>query len=461
MTFRRRIALLAGVSFVVAVIVCSVVGFATVRRELMARIDSDLEQRVAEDPLGLPELAGFEQPRRPGRLLRGPRPVVLPTDVLYQTVTVNGRVANPADQAEELPVDERDVAIAADERGSTRLRTVRVDDERYRMITVSTGRDVAVQIARPLSEVDETLTRFGASLVVVSVVGTALAAAVGWWVARRSARPVAELTVAAERVTDALQSQRDDFEPASFAVATRHDDEIGRLSSTISQMLIALKQAREQQRRLVVDASHEFRTPLTSLRANVEMLERSDLDESTRADIVSDVRAELENLSALSAELVELATDRRTDEDPTAVPMLDLVSEVVERARRRSNQTIVVTGTEWDAWGQPSMLERAVQNLVDNACKWNPVGEPIEISVEPGVLTIRDHGPGIPPAERELVFERFYRTDEARSTPGSGLGLAIVRQAVTAHQGTVRVDAAPGGGALFTVELPPNRPEPD
>jgi two-component system, OmpR family, sensor histidine kinase MprB len=457
MTFRRRIALLAGVSFVVAVIVCSVVGFATVRRELMARIDSDLEQRVAGDPLGLPELDGFEQPRRPGRLLGGPRPIVLPTDVLYQTVTVNGRVANPADQAEELPVDERDQAIAADERGAIRLRTIRVDDERYRMITASTGRDLAVQIARPLSEVDETLTRFGGSLVVVSVVGTALAAAVGWWVARRSARPVEELTVAAERVTDAFQSQRGEFDPASFAVTIRHDDEISRLSSTISQMLTALNQARQQQQRLVVDASHEFRTPLTSLRANVEMLERSDLDDTTRAEIVTDVRAELENLSALSAELVELATDRRADEDPTAVPMLELVDDVARRARRRSNQTIVIAGTEWEVWGQPSMLERAVQNLVDNACKWNPVGEPIEISVEPGVLTIRDHGPGIAPDERELVFERFYRSDAARSTAGSGLGLAIVHQTITAHQGRVRVDSAPDGGAVFTVELPPHR----
>jgi two-component system sensor histidine kinase MprB len=236
----------------------------------------------------------------------------------------------------------------------------------------------------------------------------------------------------------------------------RHDDEIGRLTTSIASMLAALRSSRDQQQRLVMDASHEFRTPLTSLRMNVAMLDHPDLDPVGRAEVVADIRSELEELSNLSAELVDLATDSAATEEPAAVDLTEIVRRVADRAARRTGQRIDVTAEPWLVWGRSAQLERAVQNLIDNAGKWNAADRPLDVHVGGGALVVRDHGPGIAPEERELVFDRFYRADAARATPGSGLGLAIVRQIATAHGGTVEAgEAADGGpGAVLTLRLP-------
>jgi two-component system, OmpR family, sensor histidine kinase MprB len=448
-TFRRRIALLAGLSFVAAVVACSIAGYVTVRRQMINQIDTDIARRATENPLAIPAMLELGERRRPGRGM-GPgfRPP-LPTDVLYQTLTTAGAIANPQSQVQELPVDATDEAIAARPAGTTRLRTVSIDGERYRLVTASVGRQTAVQIARPLTEVDATLSRFAFSLVIVSLTGSVVAAAVGWAVARRSARPVEQLTAAAEHVADTLEFD--------IPLAANQHDEIGRLTQSISRMLAALKLSREQQHRLVIDASHELRTPIASLQTNAELLARSDVDDATRREIVVDMRAEIGELTQLATELVQLATDTQQEESPTEVDMGALATRVANRATKRTGQTVEVNGSGWLAWGRPTMLERAVQNLVDNACKWNRADEPIEVTVDEGAIAVRDHGPGIPEDQRSLVFERFYRTEAARAMPGSGLGLAIVRQIVDAHEGSVSIDEAPGGGALVTLRLPDHR----
>lgn len=455
MTFRGRIALLAGLSFVAAVIVCSVVGFVTVRRQMLDQIDTDLVARVEEEPLVRSELAE-RRPRGPiGRGGRSPFPdpavrFVRPTDVLLQTVDGAGQVSTPVGQQDVIPVLDSDLAVAGGPADADPvLRTSTVDGVRYRVVTAPLDGSDAVMIARPLTEVDQTLARFAWALVVVSVAGSVLAAGVGWWVARRSARPVEQLTLAAEHVAETLEFD--------VGLTPKHDDEIGRLTASIAAMLAALRDSRDQQHRLVMDASHEFRTPLTSLRMNVAMLDHPDLDPTGRAEVVADIRAELEELSNLSAELVDLATDSAQAEEPAAVDVADLAERVAARTARRSGQRVDVDAQPWVVWARPSQLERAVQNLVDNAAKWNPPGQPIDVTVRDGELVVRDHGPGIDPAERELVFERFYRSDAARATPGSGLGLSIVRQIVTSHGGTV-VAGAPddgSGGAVLVLRLPP------
>lgn len=451
MTFRRRIALLAGLSFVAAVIACSVVGFATVRRQMLDQIDTDLLRRVQDEPLNQPELVdrGTRTPNGRGRPLDRVLALARPTDVLFQTVQPDGTVAASARQRGVIPVVERDLAIAAGPRDAPPvLRTGEIDEVRFRVVTAPLPGGDAVMVARPLTEVDETLRQFAWALVVVSVAGSVLAAAVGWWVARRAARPVEQLTLAAEHVADTLEFD--------VGLTPQHDDEIGRLTTSIASMLAALRSSRDQQQRLVMDASHEFRTPLTSLRMNVAMLDHPDLDPAGRAEVVADIRSELEELSDLSAELVDLATATQQTEQPASVDITSVVQRVAERTARRTGHRIEVTGGPWVVWGRPSQLERAIQNLVDNAGKWNPPDAPIEIRVGDGSLVVRDHGPGIAPAERELVFERFYRSDAARAMPGSGLGLAIVRQIVTDHGGTVVASGADDGpGAVLTVRLPP------
>lgn len=456
MTFRRRIALLAGLSFAAAVVICSVVGFATVRRQMLDQVDTDLTRRVEDGALLQPELAD-RRPRGPAGRPREPERAILlarPTDVLMQTVDGDGNVSTPVRQDEVIPVLPSDLAIAeAPETARAVLDTRVIDGIRMRVITAPLTGDDAVMMARPLTEVDETLARFAWSLVLVSVAGSVLAAGVGWFVARRSARPVEQLTLAAEHVAETLEFD--------VGLTPRHDDEIGRLTTSIASMLGALQASRDQQHRLVVDASHEFRTPLTSLRMNVAMLDHPDLDPAARAEVVADIRAELEELSELSAELVDLATDAAQTEELTTVDLAEVAERVARRTARRTGQRVDVVAQPWQVRGRAGQLERAVQNLVDNASKWNQPPAPIEVHVGDGSLVVRDHGPGIDPAERELVFERFYRSEAARATPGSGLGLAIVRQIVTAHGGTVSASAPPDGtGAVLTLRLPPAPPDP-
>jgi two-component system sensor histidine kinase MprB len=178
------------------------------------------------------------------------------------------------------------------------------------------------------------------------------------------------------------------------------------------------------------------------------------------AELRSDVMAQIEELSTLVGDLVDLA---REDAPEAVFERVDL-GEVTERAlervrRRRATVEFVARLEPWFIYGHEAGLQRAVLNVLDNAAKWSPDGEQVRVGmrqVAGGLLelTVDDAGPGIPEHERELVFERFYRTDAARAMPGSGLGLAIVRQVVTKHGGTISIEDSDRGGALLRIVLP-------
>jgi two-component system sensor histidine kinase MprB len=218
-------------------------------------------------------------------------------------------------------------------------------------------------------------------------------------------------------------------------------------------MLEALERSQRAQRRLVADASHELRTPLTSLRTNLEVLARNGLGDADRDHLRRDLVAQLEELTGLVGDLVELARDEEPEPPPDEDVRLDaLVAAAVARARRHAPHV----GFRLDAEpvlvrGVPARLDRAVANLLDNAAKYSAT---VEVRLRGGELTVRDFGPGIAPEDRAQVFDRFYRAPEARGRPGSGLGLAIVRQVAESHGGTVSAEAAPGGGALLRLSLP-------
>jgi two-component system sensor histidine kinase MprB len=200
-----------------------------------------------------------------------------------------------------------------------------------------------------------------------------------------------------------------------------------------------------------------MRTPLTSLRTNLELLEHLEqLPASERAELLEAVQVDVGELTHLLTELVELATDVSDDEVPEALDLAELARQVVQRASRRSSRdiTVVETGAEVLVSGRPLMLERAISNLVDNAVKYSPAGTPIEVTVGPGRVEVRDHGPGIAPEDQPYVFERFYRSTAARTEPGSGLGLAIVEQIVARHGGRAWASSSPEGGAVVGFQLP-------
>jgi two-component system sensor histidine kinase MprB len=282
-----------------------------------------------------------------------------------------------------------------------------------------------------------------------------LAAALGRIFGRRVIQPVSELTAAAEHITQT--------EDLARRIDVPGDDEVGRMAQGFNTMLDTLEGSRRAlddsvhaQRQLVADASHELRTPVTALRTNIEVLLAGDeLPDDDRRRLLEDVRSETEELGALITDVIELA---RGDEPPAEVEEVQLdalVAEAVHRAsRRRPAATFTAELEPTVVEGVPERLGRAVDNLLDNAAKYSPDGAVVEVELRGGGLTIRDHGPGIPAADRPHVFDRFYRGSGARGRPGSGLGLAIVRQVAETHGGTIVVDEAPGGGARFELRLP-------
>jgi two-component system sensor histidine kinase MprB len=234
------------------------------------------------------------------------------------------------------------------------------------------------------------------------------------------------------------------------------DDELARLARSFNTTLDALERSVEAQRQLVADASHELRTPIASLRANIQTLEQADrLPPHERAALRADVVSELDELTALVADIVELARGTKPGEMTDDVRLDRIVEEVVERAEGRARERVSfeVSAEPTVVRGQPERIQRAVSNLVDNALKWSPPGGAVELTLEAGELTVRDRGPGFAEDDVSHVFERFYRAQDARGMPGSGLGLAIVRQAAEAHGGHAEAANAPGGGALVRVSF--------
>jgi two-component system sensor histidine kinase MprB len=211
-----------------------------------------------------------------------------------------------------------------------------------------------------------------------------------------------------------------------------------------------------------MDASHELRTPLTAVRTNIDLLQRApDLDPVERAALITETRLELDELTNLVTEMVELATDVRSEEPEEPVALGELVDEVTTRARRRTGRDITVTRDEPGVvLGRRSMLDRAVANLVANAVKFSPPTDPVEVVVRGTTIEVLDRGPGVAAADAERVFDRFYRAENARTLPGSGLGLAIVKQIADLHGGTVALASRPDGGAVATLTLRPLAPEP-
>jgi two-component system, OmpR family, sensor histidine kinase MprB len=270
-------------------------------------------------------------------------------------------------------------------------------------------------------------------------------------VTRAALAPVRRLSEAAEHVaaTRDLRSR----------ITVRGRDELSRLALTFNGMMGALEQAAQAQRQLIADASHELRTPLTSLRTNIQVLRMRfppQSDDDVR--LLDDVVEQIDEMSSLISNLVALA---RGDQQATVtedVDLKELVAEAVERAAYHYPEVKFKTTLE-DSMivGDPLLLQRAVQNLLDNAGKWSPPGSTVEVSLHRHELAVRDHGPGIDPKDLPHVFDRFYRATDARSQPGSGLGLAIVKQAIEAHAGTVTAEPANGGGTRFRAHLPLSR----
>jgi two-component system sensor histidine kinase MprB len=381
-------------------------------------------------------------------------------DSLIQIVGKDGQIMFSIPEQPSLPIETADREIAAGETREGVFRDVPIGGTDYRMLTTALPSGGALQTARDLTETTSVLAQFRNRLLVIGLLSTLAAAGVGWLFARRMARPVEDLTDTAETIAATKN--------LDLPIPVEGRDEVGRLASSFETMLAALRISQEQQRRLVVDAGHELRTPVTSLYTNIELLHKgAEMDETSRRNLLDDLLTEMGGLSDLVEELVELATDQAAPHEPAEeIHLADLAERVCERARRRSGREVVlVTHRVELVKARRAMIERAIGNLVENAVKFGPADSPVEVVVDGTGLEVRDHGPGIPEEERDLVLERFYRPVESQSVPGSGLGLAIVKEIIDSHGGSVSVGTMEGYGSVVGFTLPylsdGNKGEPD
>ncbi|MCU1456877.1 MAG: mprB [Actinomycetia bacterium] len=361
-----------------------------------------------------------------------------------QIVKPDGTVTVCVAGGVKLPVTSADIAKAGTPGGKPKLSTVTVHGTRYRVLAIPWRNGGLLQTARSLDETQSVLSSLQLQLVFLSLAGIAAAALLGWLFARRLVRPIVRLRNVAERIARTQE--------LDAPVPQTGGGEIGSLAVSFSTMVDALSKSRRQQQQLITDASHEFRTPLTSLRTNAELLDRSErLSDQQRRSVVEGIQLEVEELSNLFSELVELATDQSNDEPVQAVGLRDLADDAANRARRRTGREVTVTGTGDTVNVRPHLIDRAITNLVDNALKYSD--GPVELVLTGRRFEVRDVGPGFNAEDIPHVFDRFYRSNEARTEPGSGLGLAIVQQIVERHGGTVWATDRDEGGAAVGFEL--------
>ncbi|MET0615986.1 MAG: HAMP domain-containing sensor histidine kinase [Thermoleophilaceae bacterium] len=454
MSLRTRIAAAAGIAVALVVVIAAVAIYLGVRAELRGEVDNSLRDRASalttpggDGGGGHGEPEGGGRPGGPG----GAFPI-LPHEPfggpegVAQLVLPSGRTIRPPGSNDALPVDAKTRAVARSGSGEF-LTDETVSGTHVRVLTRGIGSRGAIQVARPLDEVDRQLDRVLLVLLLVGAAGVALGAALAAVVARTALAPIDRFTRRTEEIAGDPNT--------SHRIEVTSEDELGRLARSFNTTLDSLERSVEAQRHLVADASHELRTPIASLRANIQTLEHAERLpaaelESLRADIV----AELDELTALVADIVELARGTKPGDSEDEVRLDEIVESVAHRARARANGIAIDVSTEPTVVrGAPDRIQRAVSNLVDNAVKWSPGDGRVEIDLAGGSLSVRDHGPGFQESDLPYVFDRFYRADAARSLPGSGLGLAIVRQAAEAHGGDVEAANAPDGGAVVRVSF--------
>jgi len=450
MPLRRRLALVSALAVGIAIVLAAVVCYVVVRRELRGQVDDALK---AQAILVLRE-GNFALGAGP---FPGPPPSAGGRAPYEQIVSEDGAILDTSGGL-ALPVDAETRAVASGQ-GPSLLEDVKVGGVHLRIIafhdSVQTGEPVAVQLARPLAQVDGVLSHLRLILLVLCAGGIALAAALGRLAARRVLAPLAEVAQTAQHISET--------EDLTSRIHVRADDEIGQLATRFNAMMerlqvsrAALDESARAQRQLVADASHELRTPVTSLRTNIEvLLAGGELGEEERRRLLADVVEQSEELTALVSDLIELA---RGDLPPGArddVRLDRVVEESVARARRNAPEVrFDLRAVPVTVEGVPERLGRAINNLLDNAARHSPPAGTVEVCVDDQGVRVRDHGPGIDEQDLPHVFDRFYRGANSRGEQGSGLGLAIVRQVALQHGGAASAANAPDGGAVFTMRLP-------
>jgi two-component system sensor histidine kinase MprB len=448
-----RVTLLTTMAVGLAVAFVAAGAYLTVRMQMQSTMDDSLLERAGSASLQLCD----PQVDVPAEYLGA-------ANVWVVCVAPPLKVTRFTDQLPPKLGKPESAVISGEHRTSVRTIESQDGDTRWRVAALHRDGGQTMIVAQPLDAQTAVLRKLGIVMALFGIAGVIAAGMAGWAVARNGLRPVRRLTASVEQI-----ARTEDLRP----LPVEGDDEIARLATAFNQMLAALAASRDRQRQLVADAGHELRTPLTSLRTNLDLLSQADaqavdggggvLPPEARVELLDDVRAQIEELTTLIGDLVELARDEPLTHVVEPVDVPELVDRAVARVRRRAPGIGFDVHTEpWYVVGESPGLERAVTNLLDNAAKWSPAGGTVHVRLTDGVLVVDDEGPGIAEADLPHVFDRFYRSQESRSMTGSGLGLSIVRQVAERHSGTVEAGSSPSGGARLTLWLPgSDAPVPD
>lgn len=441
-----RVTLLTTLAVALVVASLAIGIYAMMRHQLVAAADDNLYQRAkqAARSSALQELTQLQVPAA----------AVGAADVRIAFVYADDRSVHWPDSVGNYPTLSTPELYVATRQRSSSIRTIPAGGIEYRVVTVPTvvnSRPAALVLAQSLAPQERLLHQLGIVMAFCGLLGIAVAAVAGWGVAASGLRPVRRLTQRVESTSP------HDLTP----LPVEGDDEIARLATAFNRLLGALADARDRQRQLIADAGHELRTPLTSMRTNIDLLTQADasrsmqLEPSQRAELLGDVRAQMEELTTLIGDLVELARDEPLAPVVEAVELHEILDHAVSRVRLRApSLTFEVTSEPWWVVGEANALERALTNLLDNAAKWSPPEGTVHVALKSGAVTVDDEGPGIAEGDLSHVFDRFYRSAESRAMPGSGLGLSIVRQTAERHGGSVSASRAPTGGARLVFQVP-------
>jgi len=444
MSLRLRITLIASLAVAAAIATTSVVIYYVDRHELITQIDGELLQTTH-----LPQFSGFiASGGKGGQTVGVVGPLGLGEAKKLLAAGRTRKIVLPgiqkAVQVSVGPPSPLEIKLA-----KKSFNTVRVNGLPMRVLSYTVA-DKKVTVAASLAEVHANLHQLRFLLILVSLGGIGAAALLGAIVSGRAIAPLRRLSDTTERIVATGD--------LSERIGAAGEDEISRLATQLDKLFASLESSLASQRQLVADASHELRTPLATLRANIELLaDPGMLGPQDRAGLVHDARDELEAMTTLVEELVELARGEEPDIAPSEFRLDEVVQTAVDRAARRARGVRFETALEPSVVvGVPERIERAVSNLLDNARKWSPPAGLVEVSVRDAVVEVRDHGPGIAKSDLPLVFNRFYRASSARGMPGAGLGLAIVKQIAEAQGGIVTAQNASDGGAVVRFALSPS-----
>ncbi len=347
--------------------------------------------------------------------------------------------------------------------GERQMTTVKLGGHRFRAAVLPVerqGRERVVVVAESLRHVDESVHKVLLLLLLGLPAALAATAAGGWWLARKALRPVERMTSKAREIGIDRLDERIEL--------PRTQDELGQLAVTLNAMLDRLERGVEEKHRMITDASHELRTPLAAMRAELDVSLMDDELHPVAREVLVSTREEVDRMSRIVNNLLTLA---RVDEGglellSTQVDLADAIAAAVQPLRplaEAKGLRLEVQGEHHEVQADPQRLHQALTNFIENAIKFSGPGGEVRVSSwrhngEVGV-TVEDTGPGISPAARTQVFDRFYRADPARGRDGSGsgLGLSICREVADAHGGRVWVESEEGGGSSFSLALPVDR----